>query len=1044
MKQFFVTLLLLLLPVFASADDISPCVGHKVSEIRIVGLVTPEIRTEAFKKQLTGMLDIQLGVEITGYRLQVARHRLMNTGLFFKVDFKCSAQQLIIRARENYRVKSIKFHGNRRIYTYQILTKLFVGKGDVLNPGTNDGQSVLQGIKDQIIGLYSEEGYFGTKVKVDWWTFQAQVMLDIRIQEGIRFRIGNISFNAPAIPAVSSGQPHCAVLKRSLVLNYAHIRRRQVFIRDYIKKKKELILRYLRTFGFVHPKVDMSFDKNRRVLSIGISYDKCWAVTVMTHWEGDEWMPAKKIAFYNALPFGNSGIYNMEEAESGIQGIRDYLEEYGYFFSRIKLYFRELYNEKPRQGSPVGIILYSVEPGIRLEIRRIVFNGNKSVKSKTLKKLMQTKVYDFFGSPGVMIVENVFADLERIRQYYINHGFYAFHFTDARNTDRIRLSKMRDGAGTIYRFIFRNMAFRLRTWPKDDGAYLEIGMKEGPQRNVNKISVSGNKCLSSLTVKSLLDMGKGKSFSPALLQKGILHIKQALFTKGHANARVSCDCSTPKGREIPCDNLPDGQDSVNLAVDIQEGPVTRVGSILIYGNKKTRNKVILRDMPKPGQVFNRAELSGAIGNLKDLGIFTNIDTITIGPDEKPPAKTATIVVHAKEAKTRFLDISLGFESMNRNEDFPKVVSNNLSTEISSSDNFWGYSGHSLGLNIPDILITAQVRYSDLNLAGTSYRLYIPVKYGFSMTAWDRYAVVAPSFVDPYFFLPGMTLRVTPFGVYDRATGNLDIIRLGNEIAISKELGHKFYSSLSYEISTVKTRVPDSGLPYLPWILENKVMPTLSYNGLDQPINPHNGIYASAVLSYISALVSNDFQNFLKFETTLKYFWSIRNFVTFGFMAHYGDSKPLDTNNLPQDERFTLGGNKGVRGYSDDGIAQYNSDGSLRLIKDSNGKYSKPFGGDTVLNGSVEIRFPIVRNINLYGAGFMDFGGLAESLKSFNRKTIRVSLGFGLRYILAGQLPIRLDYGIIMDRRCKYADPESGECIQREEFGNIQFGILYSF
>ena len=183
---------------------------------------------------------------------------------------------------------------------------------------------------------------------------------------------------------------------------------------------------------------------------------------------------------------------------------------------------------------------------------------------------------------------------------------------------------------------------------------------------------------------------------------------------------------------------------------------------------------------------------------------------------------------------------------------------------------------------------------------------------------------------------------------------------------------------------------------------------------------------------------------MKFETTLKFFWNIRDFVTFGISLHYGDSKPLDAERLPQDERFTLGGNKGVRGFSHDGIAQYNSDGSLKLLKNPDGTFYKPFGGDTVLNGSIEIRFPIVRKVNVFGAVFTDWGGLGEGLKSFNRGTIRASVGFGLRYILAGQLPIRLDYGIIMDRRCKYADPKTGACIQREEFGNIQFSLLYSF
>ena len=42
------------------------------------------------------------------------------------------------------------------------------------------------------------------------------------------------------------------------------------------------------------------------------------------------------------------------------------------------------------------------------------------------------------------------------------------------------------------------------------------------------------------------------------------------------------------------------------------------------------------------------------------------------------------------------------------------------------------------------------------------------------------------------------------------------------------------------------------------------------------------------------------------------------------------------------------------------------------------------------------------------------------------------------------VPLRLDYGIILDRRCKDVDPRTGKCSKREEFGNIHFGVLYTF
>ena len=72
------------------------------------------------------------------------------------------------------------------------------------------------------------------------------------------------------------------------------------------------------------------------------------------------------------------------------------------------------------------------------------------------------------------------------------------------------------------------------------------------------------------------------------------------------------------------------------------------------------------------------------------------------------------------------------------------------------------------------------------------------------------------------------------------------------------------------------------------------------------------------------------------------------------------------------------------------------------------------------------------------------GALAERLSAFNTASVRQSVGLGLRYLVGGVVPIRLDYGFILDRRCRDVDRQTGACVRQEEVGNVHFGILYTF
>jgi outer membrane protein assembly factor BamA len=110
------------------------------------------------------------------------------------------------------------------------------------------------------------------------------------------------------------------------------------------------------------------------------------------------------------------------------------------------------------------------------------------------------------------------------------------------------------------------------------------------------------------------------------------------------------------------------------------------------------------------------------------------------------------------------------------------------------------------------------------------------------------------------------------------------------------------------------------------------------------------------------------------------------------------------------------------------------------------------GGNTLVNGTIEFRVPLLRRGwgGLWLGFFLDWGGLAVRLSDFNAESMRVTAGFGAR-LHVGNIPIRFDLGFNLDRRCN--PPVDGlsvvdatnRCTNgREGLTDTQVALLYSF
>ncbi|MBM4395225.1 MAG: BamA/TamA family outer membrane protein [Deltaproteobacteria bacterium] len=1062
-----------------------PCGPAPVRSVSVTGCDVPRCAERDFVAGVIRVAGVEPGTTVDARVVEGAAQRLKKLGFFKSVEVECvaagAAVDVALTLRPVTRVRSVRIKGNRHFYDTAIADRIPLQSGDALDPGDGGaagigGPEALDRVRDAVGRMYLDEGFTGTRVDVT--TPEAgpgAADLAIAIVEGERLRVESIATTLRPVrqdesPGGAGYAETCPAVESRDLKAWAGLSVGQPYTERVIPDAVRRLTRALRAVGFAGVRVAVSYRPSERRLEVLATYDSCWRLRFFARDAGEAgrrgYRALAERELVEAMPFGDSGVFDLTEASLGREQVRLFFENRGYLFADVELDYRARDPGDPdaaatRDWHPAvaGVISYLVTRNARVEIRGIRFlrsGGGGGVPDDDLAAVMSTKPYDFFGDPGAVLPDQVFYDLDRIEALYRERGYLDVRFRWAAETAaRVRRTE-RDGKDQVFTYSgysaagaragdgggtpAANRAFRVRRPPHTEGVYLEVGIDEGPRTTVRRVSVTGAHAVGGRDVMEALGLRAGGPFSPEGLGDARRKLHRRLSNEGYLGAEV-----TVEARADPADPL-----LVDVDVSIAEGTRSRVGPVFVSGTRRTEEFVVLRDFPDPGEPYDVGKVADGIRKLKDLGIFTSVQLSTVGADEKPPSPELGMVVNCREARSRFIDLAGGFETLDRSLDFPGFVASPLATSLSVTDRSTTAFGRALGMQIPDILVTAEVRYTDNNFLGRAKRLYLPFKYGLSATAWDRYAGFTPTYVDPRFFASGFVFRVTPFVIYDRATSRLDVIQFGSEFALSKEIVKRLYGSLLYEAAGVKSRDPETTTEYSAIRLENKVIPTLTYDRLDNPINPSKGGMVLASFAYINALTTSlRADNFLKWEVTAKGFWTLKNFLTFAVMARYGASMSFGgAVRLPDEERFTLGGNRGVRGFANDAIGQYHADKSLRLDTrtTSAGVVTKvrPYGGDIVVAGSVEVRFPIVRKLHMHGAGFFDFGGLAERAKDMNAASIRSSAGFGIRWLLGGTIPLRLDYGLIIDRRCRDADPVTGACILKEEVGNIHLGILYTF
>ena len=253
--------------------------------------------------------------------------------------------------------------------------------------------------------------------------------------------------------------------------------------------------------------------------------------------------------------------------------IKQLLSEHGRQFATIRTEVRRI------PPAAVGIT-FVVKEGPKVKVGKIKFEGNKNIKSRTLRAAM--KNLKPIGIPHSIFLENLFSktydatkleeDTERVRAEFQNRGYFKANITDPK-------TEIHDTG---------HKGFHIPLLQSGPGKAVDITMpiEEGDKYRLGKITFKNNKAISNVAfLRSLFPLKDGDIFSREKIAKGIENLRKAYGEGGYINFT-----------SVPNTTFDDEKKLANLEIDVDEGKRFYVRRIEFQGNTTTRDKVIRREL----------------------------------------------------------------------------------------------------------------------------------------------------------------------------------------------------------------------------------------------------------------------------------------------------------------------------------------------------------------------------------------------------------------------------------------------------------------
>jgi outer membrane protein insertion porin family len=346
-------------------------------------------------------------------------------------------------------------------------------------------------------------------------------------------------------------------------------------------------------------------------------------------YEGND--AVKKDKIEQAVDLKPNTILSIAKIKEGLEKIRQLYEAEGFFMVDIT------YEIEPLPNNRVKVIIRITEYR-KIYIKRIDFVGNQAFTDNELRDAIQTKeghVASALTSSGVYR-ETMFAqDLELLRRFYANHGYFA-------QIGRPVVTLSAD-----------------KRW-----MYISVAVKEGPQFFVESVDIEGDLLFKKEDLLKLVTVKAGEVFARDEFDKSLDALKNRYTDVGYAFAEI----------EPQVDPNPDTR-RVKVGFKINKGKLAYIERIEIAGNDRTRDKVVRRELLfKEGDLFSGPGIRDSKERLMRKGYF---DEVSIKWRKGSSDELVIVDIDVKEKMQGQFIVGVGFSSLENFIGTAQISHNNL-------------------------------------------------------------------------------------------------------------------------------------------------------------------------------------------------------------------------------------------------------------------------------------------------------------------------------------------------------------------------------
>jgi outer membrane protein insertion porin family len=617
------------------------------------------------------------------------------------------------------------------------------------------------------------------------------------------------------------------------------------------------------------------------------------------------------------------------------------------------------------------ILNFYITEGEKITIESINFEGNATFSSGTLRGQLSLKRKNLIND-GAFQEAKLLEDINALTQYYHDRGYI-----DAEVTDVIRNIQKDEKGNNHLTLIF----------------YIH----EGRIYRFNGVAFEGNLIFSTEQLDVLIRSKPGETINARRVETDLQRVADLYYENGYIFNTITRD-----------EDRNSEEGLVSYKITILERGRAHIEHILIRGNEKTKDEVILREIPlEPGDVFSKTKVMDGMRNLYNLQYFSLVIPDT---PQGSAESLMDLIFTVEEQPTTDVQLGVTFAGTSDPDSFP------VSGLVKWNDrNFLGRG------NIVGAGVTASPDTQNLSLEYTQRWLFgLPLSGGFDFTVQHAKRVAAMDKLDPVFngdetyAFPDGFDSYSDYESHNKLPPSAFLMDYNQwSFSLGFSTGYRFLTPLGNLglgggiRSALVYNSYDAGLfrPFDPtlrsgnnrWVPAESIWTSISLDQRDVYYDPSNGYYGIQRFG-IYGIFPFEVEHYIKSDTKAEYFFTLFNFQILDnyalkavFGIHTGVSfifpQPFQEKAVIEDaNKLLIDGMFVGRGWTDQ-----------RLNR-----------GLALWENWAEIRIPVVPNILALDM-FFDAAAVKETPKTFFNEfkldDMRFSFGGGLRFAIP-QFPFR--------------------------------------